>query len=84
MAGFKTEDLIEKVGGRFKLVALLQKRVRELQRGARPFVEPESATTTYKEIALKEIAEGKIELTQYESKKEEFFDIEEDLFDFPE
>ena len=54
------DDLIEKVGGRFKLVALIQRRWRQLLQGARPMVEP--AGMTEMEIVIKEILEGKIEL----------------------
>ncbi len=61
MAEFRTEDLIEKVGGRFMLVALLQKRVRELRKGAKPLVRVEYADREkYKQIAVREIWEGKI------------------------
>ncbi len=83
MAQYPTEKLIDKVGGRFLLVALLQKRVRELQNGARPLVQT-TAKTSIKEIALQEIWEGKVFLEPYEPKREEVFDIEEDLFDIPE
>ncbi|RKY22822.1 MAG: DNA-directed RNA polymerase subunit omega [Planctomycetota bacterium] len=83
MAEYKTEELIEKVGGRFMLVALLQKRVRELQKGARPLVVPEKGAG-FKEIALQEIWEGKVEFVPFEPQKEERFDIEEDLFELPE
>ncbi|GAB4163870.1 MAG: DNA-directed RNA polymerase subunit omega [Planctomycetota bacterium] len=84
MAQFKTEELIERVGGRFMLVALLQKRVRELQKGARPLIKDTAALKNYKEIALQEIWEGKVKLEPFEPRKEEYFDIEEDLFDLPE
>ncbi len=35
----RNDDIIEKVGGRFKLTALIQKRWLELMRGARPLIE---------------------------------------------
>ncbi len=54
----KNDDIIEKVGGRFKLTSLIQKRWLELMRGARPFVEP--AGKTEMEIVMEEILEGKI------------------------
>lgn len=54
----KDEDLINKIGGRFKLTALIQKRLRELMFGARPMVEPGNLTQI--EIAIREIKEGKI------------------------
>ncbi len=54
----KNEDLIRKVGGRFKLTALVQKRWKELMFGARPMIEPGDLTPM--EIAVREIREGKI------------------------
>lgn len=55
----KNEDLIRKVGGRFKLTALVQKRWKELMFGARPLIEPGELTPM--EIAVREIREGKIQ-----------------------
>ena len=55
----KSEDIINQVGGRFKLTALLQKRIVELMEGARPLVEVEDKMTDM-EIAIQEILEGKI------------------------
>ena len=54
----KHEDLVHKVGGRFKFTAMIQKRWKELMFGARPMVEPGDLTPL--EIAIQEIAEGKI------------------------
>lgn len=54
----KNTDLINKIGGRFRFTALVQKRWRELLFGARPMVEPGDMTQL--EIAIREIAEGKI------------------------
>ncbi len=54
----KDEDLINKVGGRFRLTALIQKRWRELLLGARPMIEPGDMTPL--EIVVQEIHEGKI------------------------
>ena len=48
------------VGGRYKLTALLQKRIRELVRGERPLVDLNS--NDYVEIALAEVLEHKIEM----------------------
>jgi len=36
---FKEEEIVGKVGGRFKLTSLIQKRLVALNRGARPLVE---------------------------------------------
>lgn len=46
-------ELAKRVGGRFKLCALIQKRARELALGASPMVQIESAQPT--EIALEEL-----------------------------
>ena len=54
----RNEDIINQVGGRFRFTALVQKRWRELMMGARPMVEPGKKTPL--EIAIREIAEGKI------------------------
>lgn len=54
----RSEDLTNKVGGRFKLTALIQKRWRELMMGARPMVEPGDMTAM--ELVIREIEEGKI------------------------
>ncbi|HWL94022.1 MAG TPA: DNA-directed RNA polymerase subunit omega [Phycisphaerae bacterium] len=54
----KNDDLINRIGGRFKFTAMIQKRWRELMMGARPMIEPGRLTPL--EIAIKEIAEGKI------------------------
>jgi DNA-directed RNA polymerase subunit omega len=54
----KNDDIIEKVGGRFKLTSLIQKRWLELMRGARPLVNP--AGKTEMEIIMEEILADKI------------------------
>lgn len=54
----KNDDIITKVGGRFKLTALMQKRWLELMQGARPTVDPTGKTEL--EIIAQEILEGKI------------------------
>lgn len=54
----KDDKIISKVGGRFKLTALMQKRWVELMQGARPLVEPDNLNEL--EIIAKEIIEGKI------------------------
>lgn len=58
----KNTDLINKVGGRFRFTALVQKRWRELLFGARPMVEPGDMTQL--EVAIREIAEGKIAINE--------------------
>jgi len=54
----KSDTIVRKVGGRFKLTALMQKRWLELMQGARPMVDPEGKTPM--EIVAQEILEGKI------------------------
>lgn len=54
----KNDDIIEKVGGRFKLTALIQKRWLEIMRGARPMVE--TAGRTPIEVVIEEILQDKI------------------------
>jgi DNA-directed RNA polymerase subunit omega len=55
----KSEELIEKVGGRFKLTALMQKRLLELMQGARPLIEKKRGMTNM-EVVVQEILEDKI------------------------
>jgi len=55
----KSTDLINKVGGRFKLTALIQKRLDELVQGSRPLIEDSSGKTML-EIVVQEILRDKI------------------------
>jgi DNA-directed RNA polymerase subunit K/omega len=48
------------VGGKFRLTALLQKRLSELVKGSPPLVDLPS--NNFFEVALREIEEGRIEL----------------------
>jgi DNA-directed RNA polymerase subunit omega len=54
----KDDQIINMVGGRFKLTALMQKRWVELMQGARPTVE--AAGRSELEVIVQEILEGKI------------------------
>ena len=56
----RLEKLTQKVGGRFRLTTLLQKRLVELVKGSPPLVE--LPASDYLETALREIEEGRIEL----------------------
>ena len=56
----KYDELVGKCGGRFKLVALIQRRWLQLMHGARPMVESKGRTEM--EIIVREILEGKIEM----------------------
>jgi DNA-directed RNA polymerase subunit omega len=57
----KEEAIVNKVGGRFKLSTLIQKRLVQLNRGSRPLVDnpPENKM----EVVLQEILQDKIYLT---------------------
>ncbi len=57
----KEEAIVNKVGGRFKLSTLIQKRLVQLNRGSRPLVE--LATEDKMEIVIHEILQDKISLT---------------------
>ena len=50
---------INKVGGRFKMSVLIQKRMVELMEGARPLIEDTEGKTTM-EIVVQEILQDKI------------------------
>jgi DNA-directed RNA polymerase subunit omega len=54
----KSEEIVNKVGGRFKLTALIQKRMLELMDGARPLVERGNMTDL--EVVIQEILQDKI------------------------
>lgn len=54
----KEEEIITKVGGRFKLSTLLQKRLVQLNAGSQPLVD--TTSTDNMEIALQEVKQGKI------------------------
>ena len=55
----KSDKIVNKVGGRFKLTALVQKRLAELLQGSRPLIE-DSEGKTMLEIAVQEILQDKI------------------------
>lgn len=55
----KNTNLADKVGGRFKLSALIQKRLSELVGGSRPLIEDTEGMTPM-EIAVEELRQDKI------------------------
>ena len=55
----KSDEIVNKVGGRFKLTALIQKRMIELMDGARPLVERRPGQTDL-EVVIEEILQDKI------------------------
>ncbi|WP_428307835.1 DNA-directed RNA polymerase subunit omega [Lacipirellula sp.] len=61
----KEEQIVNKVGGRFKLSALIQKRLAALNSGARPLVDLK--TKFPMEIVIQEILQDKIMLNADDS-----------------
>lgn len=54
----KEEEIVNKVGGRFKLSTLIQKRLAAINAGARPLVDLD--TEDKMEVVVQEILQGKI------------------------
>lgn len=67
----KGDDVVNKVGGRFHLTALVQHRVRELMDGARPLVERAGRNDI--EVALDEVMQGKIAIAETQADEAEDF-----------
>jgi DNA-directed RNA polymerase subunit omega len=59
----KSDEIIKKVGGRFKLTALVQRRLGELMQGARPLIE-DVEDKTMMEIVIQEILHDKIAIDE--------------------
>ena len=57
---FKEEEIVNKVGGRFKLSTLIQKRLLQLNQGSRALVDLD--TQDRMKIAIQEIVQDKIYL----------------------
>lgn len=55
----KNREIVDKVGGKFKLSSLIQKRMLELMEGSRPLIEDTEGLTTI-EIVVQEILQDKI------------------------
>lgn len=55
----KSEEIINKVGGKFKLTALIQRRLSELLQGGRPLIKDIEGKTML-EIVIQEILQDKI------------------------
>lgn len=62
----KSDDLALKMGGKFKLTALVQRRMKEIIEGSRPLVEAQGKTLM--EIVIEEIAQDKIDIDYEKSK----------------
>ena len=63
----KNDDVIRKLGGRFKLTALIQRRWLELLQGARPLIE-RTPEMTDMEVIIQEILQDKITI-DYEASR---------------
>lgn len=55
----KSQEIVDKVGGKFKLTALIQKRLAEVVKGSRPMVERPKGMTDI-EVVIEEILQDKI------------------------
>ena len=55
----KNVELVNKVGGKYKLTALIQRRLDELMQGSRPLIEDTQGRTQI-EIVIQEILQDKI------------------------
>ncbi len=71
----KSEEIVEKMGGRFKLCALIQRRLVELMEGARPLVEREGRSDL--ELVIEEILSEKIAIDLDRSELPEDFPVGE-------
>ena len=65
----REEEVVAKVGGRFALAALVQKRLRELMSGAQKLVEGSSQDLL--QVIYREVMEDKIALGSVEEETEE-------------
>ena len=70
----KNTDIVNKVGGRFKLSALIQKRMIELMEGGRPLIE-DTEGMSQMEIVVQEIKQDKIILDATGDEKKPAIDV---------
>lgn len=69
MARITVEDCLSRVTNRFQLVLVATKRARQIERGEKPQVEEERDKPTV--LALREIAEGKTNVSVLDEEPEE-------------
>ena len=62
------QQLVQQVGGSFRITALLQKRVRELVRGSKPLYD--TRERNYIRVAAEELRQGLIDLAPEEEEIE--------------
>jgi DNA-directed RNA polymerase subunit omega len=77
MARITVEDCVEKIGNRFELVLVATRRARQIARGSTPLVEEENDKATV--LALREIADGKVDASIMDQEPEPVGDEEEAL-----
>lgn len=77
MARITVEDCVEKIGNRFELVLVATKRARQIARGSAPLVEEENDKATV--LALREIADGKIDASIMDQEPETVSEEDEAL-----
>ena len=58
LESLKSDEIVDKMGGRFKLTGLIQKRWIELMQGAPPLIERNGRSDL--EVAIEEIRQDKI------------------------
>jgi len=78
MVGYDSDELISKAGGRYRFVSLVQRRMRELQRGMTPLVKQQA---TFLATAIEELRQDKIWLVSGEEAEQS---QEERVDDLPE
>jgi len=69
LEALKSDEIVAKVGGKFKLCVLIQRRLGELMDGARPLIEREGRTDL--EVVGEEIMQDKITF-EYEGGEPDF------------
>ena len=63
----KDNKIVEKMGGRFKLTTLVQKRLKELMEGSRPLIEDTKGMSQL-QIVIQEILQDKITIGEPDDK----------------
>ena len=64
----KGEEIVTKAGGRFKLCALIQRRLVQIMEGARPLVERDGRSDL--DVVIDEIMQGKVAIEGSEAHKQ--------------
>ena len=64
----KSDEIVQKVGGRFRLTALIQRRLGEIIDGARPLVDRNGMSDL--EVVIQEIMQDKITLVDDSGEEE--------------